>query len=208
MNRLLVLTVTLYGVILLLSAGIIGYGRNTPTSDSAQAAGFARCGDRACFMGITPGVTGWADARLTLSRMASSYYTNHLILIRNPLSGGVWFYPSINGSAVGRIYIDVSANNFIPASWIVDRYGPPCGVSVYYDIDMAILRYPWLIVNLKPSNNRLAPDTPVTSIQFTDPAIHSRLQPDPCFDNVSGWKTATTEWMGFASLRRYTSLRR
>src|SRR5258705_4793377 len=127
MNRLFVLTITLYGLVLLLSAGIIGYGRNTPASDNAQAAGFARCGDRACFMGITPGVTGWADARLTFPRLPSSYYSSHLILIRNPLSGGVWFYPSINGSAVGKIYIYVFAINFISANSIVDRYRPTCG---------------------------------------------------------------------------------
>jgi hypothetical protein len=103
---------------------------------------------------------------------------------------------------VGRVLITPGAS--ITLGWIIQRYGTPCGVSVYRQLGvvkrLVTVRYPGMLVNLRAEDAVLRPRTPVQNIDLYDPAHKSTVQPNLCIDNVTDG-ARNYEWRGFVSLR-------
>jgi hypothetical protein len=183
----------------LLSAGIVGMSRN------AGAVGLEVCGGVPCYqageISIVPGLTPWSDAHLLLPKVNGSYEKR--IVLHGVAQSEISLYPSINGFTVGRIYIDLPAGSYLPAGLIVARYGAPCGLSFYYDQKLLTLRYPFLLVNVQSTGKRLDLAMPVSNVQYSDPAYHSKEQPDLCIDNITTWNMSNQRWQGFTAIARY-----
>jgi hypothetical protein len=190
----------LHGMVLV--AAIV-YGRGTPLPEAVRALGFDRCGDVPCFMEILPGQTPWLDVQVTLARRPGSNVWDKRILVKSSVGSEAALYPSINGVTIGRIYITPSRDTPLPAGWIVERFGLPCGVSVYYETGIMTLRYPFLLANVRIADNYLHLYAPIMQLQLTNPSFISTTQPNQCVDNITGWKMENRTWQGFASIRHY-----
>lgn len=165
---------------------------------------FGHCDGRPCLVNMSPGVTSWMDAHAAFRRLPNAEISGKRIVI--PFFPGVKveFYPSLDEITVGRAYIILAKDRPLPAGWVILRYGPPCGVSIYFRTGpLMTLRYPFLLANIDLSDKAFTPHAPLTSLQFKDPAFESRIQPDLCVDNVSSDSTINRRWQGFITPEKY-----
>jgi hypothetical protein len=198
--------VRLIGLWLMLAGGlfaVIVVGRVAPLPASIQAIGFDRCGEAPCFMHILPGYTPWRDTHMAMAKRPDSNVWDKRIIVKSTVGSEAALYPSFSGETIGRVYITPSRYTPLSVGWIVQRYGPPCGVSVYYETGIMTLRYPFLLANIRLVDNYLDLNAPVAQLQLTDPVFFSKLRPNPCVENVTGWKMEIRTWQGFASVRHY-----
>jgi hypothetical protein len=179
----------------------LGLARAVPGNQSELP--FDLCNGIPCVMGVSPGVTMWLYAQQRLSTMPDSQVLPKEIVLFVKHTATAVIYPSINRKAVGRIYINFSTDRAPLVGWIVQRYGFPCGVSVYFDSHLLTLRYPALLVNVRLTHEWLSTATPISSIHFADPNFRSATQPDLCVDNVTSGGMINRPWYGFSSLRFY-----
>ncbi len=185
---------------------VILIGRMHPALSPLQQTGFGSCKGAMCFMGVTPGIN-WEQAKGILGTRAmiepgDLKMLNVFIDPRNAVA----LYPSMESGKVGRIaysYFPYMASG-LSAAAVIEQYGVPCGVSVYYDNQIVTLHYPLMFANVSIRGSaQLKLASPVYQLQLNDPAFHSDIQPDPCIDNVTGWKMVNAPWRGFASVRFY-----
>jgi hypothetical protein len=159
---------------------------------------FDACDGTPCIMGITPGQTRWSTAQteLTQARLVSA----------KALSLGVYvgveidMYQSADGESVGPI--NINFDDPMPIGWILLRYGEPCGISLYPQMNLVTLRYPFMLANVPLDANWIHPDLTVTSMQFKDPAGQLFAQPDICVDNITDG-VRNRDWLGFAPVWHY-----
>jgi hypothetical protein len=153
-------------------------------------------------MNIRPGATSWTE----VSRLLEAWPQGELAAkeIRLPLEGQAQaaLYVSVDHTHVGRIYVSFPKEKPFSVGWLVERYGAPCGVSIYARTGLLTLRYPNLLANVWLREQRLDTFTPVMSIQFIDPQFHFRTQPDLCIDNITDG-AVNRPWRGFTSIRHY-----
>lgn len=186
---------------------IAALGGRVGSANRVQAVGFNSCGGATCFMGIRPGVTFWEEAKQMLGERARSEPGElRLFSVFVDHRNAIVLNPSVDPDRVGRItysYFPYAAS-LLTAGAVIEQYGLPCGVSVYYEEGIVTLRYPMLLANVyMRGQTRIELDAPVYQLQLTDPAFHSKAQPDPCLDNITGWKIINTSWGGFAAIDHY-----
>ncbi len=203
MKRLLSTFTGLFATLNAVLVAVIGVGRGAPLPPSIQALGFDLCGDVACFMGMQPGLTPWTDAQTVMAKLQDSNVWHRRMFVKSSVGSEAVLYPSFNGDSIGRVYITPARGSPIPAGWIVERYGPPCSVSIFYETGIVILRYPFMLANLRIARSHLDSYSPVIQLQLTDPSFFSKAEPNPCTEKVTGWKVETRTWQGFASMRSY-----
>ncbi|HLY26962.1 MAG TPA: hypothetical protein VKQ72_11525, partial [Aggregatilineales bacterium] len=63
MVRVVILVTGLLLALSALSGGAIAIGRVEPDSNIIQNAGLGTCVERPCYLGITPGITTWEEAK-------------------------------------------------------------------------------------------------------------------------------------------------
>ncbi len=190
-----------------LCAVVLGLSRALVNPEQLPAVPFDLCDGTPCFLGISPGVTGWSDAQQRLSTAPNNQvYANEIVaLVHQETTAAL--YPSINRLTVGRIYVHFSDDSPPSTGWIVERYGIPCGVSVYFSTGILTLRYPGLLVDAHLTHDWLSVETPVSIIHFADPNFRSTTQPDLCVDNVTSGGMINRPWYGFSSIGFYRSHR-
>jgi len=189
-------------ILMLLCAGAMAYGRNFVMPEDGRVNGFDRCDGAPCIVGITPGQTGWEEAHTVLASAEGIELTARRIIMNLPPGAQVEFYPSVDGTSVGRMYVTFAREKPLTAGWLVQRYGRPCGIT-FYPNNLATIRYTFLLANVRLQGKMLELDMPVTSIQFSDPAFKSETQPNPCVDNITSNGTTNRGWYGFSSVRFY-----
>jgi hypothetical protein len=74
---------------------------------------------------------------------------------------------------------------------------------VYFAARQVTLRYPLLLANVSIPHLRLETNSPVTSVQFTDPHFYLRTQPNACIDNITDRRMMNVVWRGFAPIWHY-----
>jgi hypothetical protein len=160
----------------------------------------ALCGGRPCILGLVPGETRWdtTEAALQVGSARTIYR-------KTEPAGEFGFFPSVDSVSLGRV--SITLDEPMQAGWIIQRFGPPCGVSLYWEMQIVTLRYPALLANVQMIGDGLHLDDPVTSIHFSDPHFIMERQPDLCMDNVSPHAVFNTVWRGFAPFRRYLEFR-
>jgi hypothetical protein len=174
-------------------------GEGNEPSD-ARVAALALCGDQPCIWGLVPGQTEWASAQQSLAGAGA-----RTIYRQIEPAGEFGFFPSVDRISLGRVSITLAEP--MQAGWIVQRFGAPCGVSIYWEMDIVTLRYPALLANVGLTGDGLHLSDPVTSIHLADPHFHLDRQPDLCLDSHSPHAVYNTVWMGFAPYRRYRDVR-
>lgn len=177
-------------------------GRVMGRADDPRALHFDACAGSPCLLGIVPGATEWGDAAARLAQYTPRESGDKRIIV--PLPGAeIETYISVNSHTVGRIYFSFRRDTPISAAWIIQRYGVPCGVSIYTNGDLLTLRYPLLLANVRVGSGMMAMDAPVTAIRFADPHFEFESQPDPCTDNITSRQMLNTRWQGFAPIALY-----
>lgn len=175
------------------ASGIVG---------ALQLEPMAACAGAPCLLGVSPGRTAWADAQVALAGPEVEA-DEKSIAVPLPARNGVTFYRSIDKISVGRVSLNVQRPEYtLTAGWIIERYGLPCGVSIYWRVGMLTLRYPKLMANVS-IKNRLSLESPVRSVFYHDPAFDGGRELDPCRDNVTDTGMMHRFWRGFASLSAY-----
>jgi hypothetical protein len=159
------------------------------------------CAGQPCLMGIAPGVTTWEAAQARLHEQVQAQAEARRLTF-DIASTRVETYVSVNRRTVGRIYL-LPQGQPLSAGWIIQRYGVPCGVSIYYGADIVTLRYPQLLANIRAAGGTFDPDSPVTAVRYSDPHFLFDSQPNPCIDNITSRQTINTGWHGFVPFTRY-----
>lgn len=196
----LTLMVFAFSTIVLVLAALAG--RALGRADDLRALHFDLCAERPCVLGMVPGATAWTDAAAMLARYPIDALDDKRVY--TPLPGvSVETYISVNTLTVGRVYLSFPHHAPFSAAWIIQRYGAPCGVSIYGNGDLMTLRYPLLLANIHVGEGHLTMDAPVTAIRFSDPEFHFESQPDPCVDNITSRQMRNTHWQGFAPIALY-----
>src|SRR5260221_11746944 len=101
------------GLTLALSALIGGamlYGRARTSSNRLEAFGLNTCGDRQCFMGITPGESSWTSARQFALDQGGSEREDHTVVAFHQAGQAVQVFSSPHNQAVSQIYITLETN--------------------------------------------------------------------------------------------------
>jgi hypothetical protein len=185
--------------------------------------GFDRCGENACFRGITPGITSWdeirarfPDANFSANLDSSTPYQQ--VEIRNaPIRINMSFWG--NKLHVEGVSLDLATP--VPVWKMINFYGYPRAVSVYpvqcntYNYcsgwsGLVELTYNNMRIYIFASdsrNARLAPNDTTDRIELVD-VRQCDVTPDPyhlwCIpDEIGSWDNA---WPGFASLCRIVEL--
>jgi hypothetical protein len=174
------------------------YSRAVPTSMEDPASSFDACDGTPCVMGITPGLTRWsaAQTQFTDAGIISAKALN----LGDAIGVDIDMYQSADGESVGPI--SMNFDDPMPIGWILLRYGTPCGVSLYPQMNLITLRYPFMLANVPLNTNHIAPELGVSSMQFKDPAGQLFAQPDICVDNITDG-AQNREWLGFAPVWHY-----
>lgn len=176
-------------------------GRTFAAPADAWMADMDYCEDRPCLLGVIPGTTLWSTAQVDLAGLPDGSVSGRRITVLVDADTEVQLFPSVNGVTVGRIYVNL--DRALDAGWIVQRFGKPCGVSIYFEARMVTLRYPFLLANIALEDERLQTDMPVSFIQFADPDFRLKKQPDLCVDTVTTRQVLNAPWRGFTSIQRY-----
>jgi hypothetical protein len=195
-----ILVLSLFFTILLMVAWL--GGRAMGRIDDPRALHFALCDGRPCALDMLPGTTSWADAAQLLSRYPIDGFDDKHVY--TSLSGvSIESYISIDAMSVGRIYLSFPREMPLSAGWVIQRFGVPCGVSLYGSGDLMTLRYPLLLANVRVVDGAFSMDAPVTTIHLSDPHFDFERQPDPCIDNITTRQMLNTHWQGFTPLSVY-----
>lgn len=225
--RLLTLFSLAIGALLSLSSGLarlLGEGQALPTL--IEAIGLyapERCGGAGiCLLGVTPGRSGWAEARAALlPRVRDELYTKQVvvsidILPNQPDEVLIYFFQSVDARSVGRVQALFRARQAAPsAGWLIKQHGLPCGISLYmrtasgYRLPQALitLRYPHFLANVPLLGYRLDLSAPIESLYLYDPAYKAERRLEPCRDLITDG-VQNRAWAGFAAAWRYASLPR
>jgi hypothetical protein len=203
MRRFLIrLSITVLLNFALLVAVSIAAGRLWGAEQDSRVAMLHVCDGVPCIMGVMPGVTRWQDVETRLESGRGGDLDARIISLRLQPNALLELYPSVNQTEVGRIYL-LLLDQPVSAGWIIQRFGVPCGVSLYHAAGQATLRYPALLANVQMYDARLRLNSPVTSIRFADPHFVFQAQPDPCVDNITSRQMMNSAWMGFTTVRFY-----
>ncbi len=177
-------------------------GRALGRADDPRALHFDLCAQRPCVLGMTPGSTTWGEAAALLARFPIDAFDDKRVYTLLP-GVSVETYISVNAQTVGRVYLSFPSQAPLSAGWVIQRYGTPCGVSIYTSGDLVTLRYPLLLANVRIGDGQLTMDAPVSAIRFSDPAFDFESQPDPCVDNITSRQMLNTHWQGFTPVALY-----
>jgi hypothetical protein len=180
---------------------IIGQSQSPADSRISE---LAYCDEQPCVLGIIPGRTLWKDAQSSLASYPDSDIQAKSIIIPLYPPAEASMYRSVNGAAVGPIY--VTFQQPMSLGWIIARFGEPCGISLYVRADMVTLRYPFMLANLHldPDQQHISIDMPVKTLHFRDASYQSDVQPDLCYDNITDG-ARNRQWRGFAPVWHYLS---
>lgn len=194
----------LMGSWVVLIVTVVNLGQAQTMPDDSRANDLAFCDEQPCVMGIIPGRTLWKDAQSRLASFADSDIQEKSIIIPLYPSAEISMYRSVNGAAVGPIY--VTFQQPMSLGWIIARFGEPCGISLYVRADMVTLRYPFMLTNLHldPNQQHISIDMPVKTLHFRDASYQSDVQPDLCYDNITDG-ARNRQWRGFAPVWHYLS---
>jgi hypothetical protein len=190
---------------LVFAAGIASataLGQGVDSEEDARLRALGLCGDVPCMLDVIPGETAWRDVENSLRTRPRTVFQPRMIALRMQPNSMLELYPSVDNQSVGRIYL-LLLDAPVSAGWIVQRYGQPCGVSIYYGAGLVTLRYPRLLANVAVQDGWLRADSPVTSVRLADPHFVFESQPDPCVDNITSRQMLNSVWMGFASFAFY-----
>lgn len=189
-------------LVIMMTSGVLlaRWGGELRLPEDARASALARCADRPCVLGLVPGETPWVDVAQALD-----VADTRTIYRRVEPAGELGFFMSVDRVSLGQVSITLEQP--MQAAWIIQRFGAPCGVSIYWAMNIVTLRYPTLLANLQMIGSGLHLDDPVTSIHLSDPNFRMERQPDLCIDSVSPHAVHNTTWMGFAPFRRYLDIR-
>ncbi|MBE0691350.1 MAG: hypothetical protein IH587_14625, partial [Anaerolineae bacterium] len=142
------LALALLSALVLVSGAALGVGRVFRPPEDNRAALRSWCETTPCIMDIVPGETDWAQTTGRLSRLPDTTLFPKQIVARLD-SLALEFYPSINRESVGRIFLYFPQSHQFDAGWVVQRFGEPCGVSLYPTLNQATLRYRFLLANVQ-----------------------------------------------------------
>jgi hypothetical protein len=120
----------------------------------------------------------------------------------DPPEGEIQFHASIDRETLGRISIRLPADGSLSALDVVALYGPPCGVTIYGQLRKFILRYPTVSLTTQQNQNGLRLNTPITYVEFKDPAHQRQFGIQPCTEQPT-FGSANRPWKGFGSVQRY-----
>lgn len=194
--------ITVLVTLSLLLTASIAVGRRWGKAQDNRVAMLRVCDGAPCVMDVIPGVTRWQEVEARLDSGRGDDLDARIISLRLQPNALLELYPSVNDTSVGRIYL-LLLDEPLPAGWIIQRFGVPCGISLYQAADQATLRYPNLLANVQLTGERLRLNSPVTSIRFADPHFVFTAQPDPCVDNITSRQMMNSVWMGFTTVRYY-----
>ncbi len=193
--RFLRLTMMLCLLMTSIVGGAVLYARTRSSPGELQALGFGICGGRPCFMGITPGVTSWQDAREVLEKNGGQQLS----------MDGTYATYSIGNVRVDVNYLDNTDSVY--ALFVMGEHGTslqatardtlsylglPC--AFYLDVESTpqlSLTYPHIFLMASLADPRISPVTPINYIG---------IQAGRAYCNVS------VPWLGFTKSSRYLEL--
>ncbi len=193
-------------VVCLLMCTLIGstvlYSRTHAGPNPLHAYGLDTCDGKPCFMGITPGVTSWAQARLMRPTGAKQdEYARSFVV---PIAGTqVGIIMSLDPAKVAIIdAATLSDNQFPRLASFLTQFGTPCGVAAGYAPGEVTLHYPSMMLNVDVQTlNRLTAYAPVATIDLIDPNVAFGVAQDLC--KYLRHDRIVIPWLGFASLDHY-----
>jgi hypothetical protein len=165
-----------------------------------QSLGFDQCEGQPCFMGVTPNVTPWNDAKRALAQYDEEQMGK---MLRIPVNGTMAWIESFDGNLVTRI--SIYAKRGVPFSDVgsfINLYGAPCGVQVLRDERSLILVYPSALLAVPLGKDRLTKQVPIAFIDMENRAASYKF--GAC-QNAEEYGYYVTPWLGFASVDRYRS---
>jgi hypothetical protein len=186
----------------------IGYGHVASSTDPITRIGLERCARTFCFRNALPGLTSWSSAKASFALLKNKQMSEHQIYIPIGLNGGAALYHSADGRTVTLVYIAVPSDIPVKVGGIVNRFGPPCALTLplYLEDPTLTLYYPRMRVIARLSGNHLEISTPVEYIALGDPAELFNMPSDLCrdFDLKHRLPTDTTRtWQGFMFVSSY-----
>jgi hypothetical protein len=191
-------------------AAMVAYGSGRPAANAASDLGLGICEKVACFRGLVPGQTGWANAAAALSAMNEDTLSQGAAALsgQSQLSGTGYisshefiFYASQDGQKLAAIFIRMQPGSPVTLGDILTLYGMPTCVDTFYQgVGMVLLHYPDLHVSVRFRGTHFTPTTPVSSIVLGHVRDNS---PNPCnFQHVVGEDAVSQRpWAGFAIVR-------
>ena len=197
--RFIRLILLLWLLVAILIGGATRWGMAQIEPNELQARGFDMCGSRSCFIGITPGITTWSEAKTILTKWG------HPIKSDDDFSVSIGSVEvdisSLNSYVDSMNIIGIPNGNFVFPSVgsFVAKYGPPCRLLFNGDPNYIELAYPSMMLRVFRGNQtQLELDMPIYNVNLRD---LSRLSIDPldfCTYNKIGGP-GIIAWSGFAS---------
>jgi hypothetical protein len=158
------------------------------------------CGEKLCFMGITPGVASWDEAK----RILEPYHIQYLSVKPEAITGNTervnFLVSSTETGKVDWFTLDYSSYPYpLTLKSIVARFGPPCGASGGFNDSNEIfgVEYSYVSVGISVLTNISSPSWVSDSSYNPDAAVHvvvfaNEFDCDPTF-----------KWRGFRSRYDY-----
>jgi hypothetical protein len=209
MKRLALMVFLLWAIFAMMIATARRYGEAHPGPDKLAELGFGVCGGNPCFLGITPDVTTWAEAKRTLSQSSkftmlvkddgteviSDHFGQAIIYVRQPENAYVGSITVFSDDVLGT-------NPHIPASAadIVALYGLPCNVQIAIQGKSLRLNYS-AFLNYTIQVDVLSDHRYINATSFAS-AIYLISNQAFAWPPCEG-HGYTTSWLGFSSMSNY-----
>jgi hypothetical protein len=189
--------VTAFVVLLLMTAGMILYGRQQP--ESVFTADLHQCGNRVCMLDVVLLRTPYEDAKKSLlanpnfEQLAAS--ASQLFKTAEPYYT-VQLYRAESTSVIIELDLFFPQSSDFAVNALVAKFGSPCAVLPRYSAGTAVLIYPGMVIfaanDSATAPSRFAPTSLVRQINLLDNRVQACA--DMRFDG------SITRWRGF---RRY-----
>jgi hypothetical protein len=220
--RLIRLTVSLATIFTALIGVSCGVGRASAPPNPLRDLGFDRCGEKACFMGITPGITSWDALRARFPNanvIQDSLLPDRFLSVR--VNGGMLYMQrTITDTPIKLELIEIDIRNPITLGDLVALYDhplsvrlSPCGIEILCSsgVGYPTLVYKEMLIILDGIGvpiARITPQTQIREIAIVDTSICTIVPEQSlprCFVDYA--KPVYFDWTGFASLCHLIQLR-
>lgn len=186
----------------------VGYGRVASITDPITRIGLERCARTFCFRSTLPGLTAWANAKANFALVKHKQMVERQIYVPIGANGGAALYPSTDDRRVTLVYIALPSNIPVKVGDIVNRFGPPCALTLPRNLENPTLTLYYLRMRViaRLSGSYLDTSTPVEYIALGDPAELFNSPSDLCRESDQTHPLppdTTRSWRGFKSVSSY-----
>ena len=144
------------------------YGHTQDIPEYVRTSGFSVCDGNPCYMGITPGITTWADAKLVLSPSSKDSQDNTSFVV-SANNSTIQLNINPDFKHVGFVYISPHDSFNLPSlAYFIEIYGRPCKLMrTRYSGQVAVI-FDSMVLDAVLKSDALRMDSPVENVQLVD----------------------------------------